>query len=62
MFDYNAFEAWEEHGSPDTEVRATARVRQQLAEYQPPALDPGIAEGLLGYTTWRKAAVADTLS
>ncbi|MEM8555813.1 MAG: trimethylamine methyltransferase family protein, partial [Pseudomonadota bacterium] len=62
VFDYNAFETWEENGGFDTSVLASDRVAKLLAAYEPPALDAGIREALTDYTTRRKSEVADAFS
>jgi trimethylamine--corrinoid protein Co-methyltransferase len=59
LFDYKPFETWEEEGARDTEALASERVARLLADYQPPPLDPGIAEALDDYVARRKAATAD---
>jgi trimethylamine--corrinoid protein Co-methyltransferase len=59
LFDYKPFETWEEEGARDTEALASERVARLLADYQPPPLDPGIAEALDDYLARRKAATAD---
>jgi trimethylamine--corrinoid protein Co-methyltransferase len=38
---------------------ANARVRRMLADYEAPALDPGIAEALHEYVDRRKASEPD---
>jgi trimethylamine--corrinoid protein Co-methyltransferase len=40
-------------------VLAAARVKKQLADYQPPALDEGIREALEEYVARKKAAMPD---
>lgn len=62
VFDYNAFETWEENGAQDTQALAAARVTKMLGDYQAPPLDEGIKEALIDYTTRRKAEVADAFS
>jgi trimethylamine--corrinoid protein Co-methyltransferase len=44
--DNNSYEAWVEEGSTDTSVRATAKYKKMLAEYELPPLDPAIDEAL----------------
>lgn len=62
VFDYNAFETWEESGSLDTESLAAARVKKLLADYQAPPLDEAIHDQLIDYTNRKKAEVADAFS
>ncbi|MEM1341633.1 MAG: trimethylamine methyltransferase family protein [Pseudomonadota bacterium] len=59
LLDYKPFETWADEGSRDTQTLASARVAKLLAEYQQPALDPGIAEELRAYVAKRKAAMPD---
>jgi trimethylamine--corrinoid protein Co-methyltransferase len=59
LLDYKPFETWEEEGARDTQVLAAARVKKQLADYQPPALDEGIREALEEYVARKKAAMPD---
>ncbi|MDF1792304.1 MAG: trimethylamine methyltransferase family protein [Thalassobaculaceae bacterium] len=44
--DWRNFETWEEAGSPDALTRANGLVKRLLAEYEAPAMDPGIREEL----------------
>jgi trimethylamine--corrinoid protein Co-methyltransferase len=59
LFDYKPFETWDEEGARDTEALAAERVARMLAEYQPPPLDPGLAEALDDYVARKKAATPD---
>jgi trimethylamine--corrinoid protein Co-methyltransferase len=59
VLDYRPYETWAEAGSPDSATLASARVRQMLADYEAPALDPGIAESLHDYVARRKASEPD---
>ncbi len=59
LLDYKPFETWEEEGARDTVALANARVKKMLAEYQAPAIDPGVAEALAEYVVRKKAAVPD---
>jgi trimethylamine---corrinoid protein Co-methyltransferase len=58
MFDYNSAEQWELNGSEDSYMRAGRKVRQLLASYEPPPLDPAVEEALADFMTKRKAAIA----
>jgi trimethylamine---corrinoid protein Co-methyltransferase len=58
LFDYNSAEQWELNGAEDSYTRAGRKVKQILASYQPPALDPGIEEALREFVVRRKAAIA----
>jgi trimethylamine--corrinoid protein Co-methyltransferase len=55
LFDYNSSEVWTEAGSADAYARATKRVKQLLASYEPPALDSSKDEELTGFMARRKA-------
>ena len=59
VLDYRPFETWAEAGAPDSMQLASARVRKLLADYEPPPLDPGVAEDLRDYVDRRKAAEPD---
>ena len=59
VLDYRPFETWAEAGAPDSAQLANARVRRMLAEYEAPAIDPGVAEALGDYVARRKASEAD---
>jgi trimethylamine--corrinoid protein Co-methyltransferase len=58
LFDYNSAEQWELNGAEDSYTRANHKVKQLLASYEPPALDPGIEEALREFMARRKAAIA----
>ncbi len=59
LLDYKPFETWDEEGARDTQTLASLRVAQLLEQYQQPALDPGIAEGLRDFVARRKAEMPD---
>ncbi len=52
--DNNSFEQWKAEGSLDTMQRANGLWKKQLADYEEPALDPGIDEELLDFMARRK--------
>jgi trimethylamine--corrinoid protein Co-methyltransferase len=58
LFDYNSAEQWELNGADDSYTRASRKVKQLLASYQPPALDPSLEAALLEFIVRRKAAIA----
>ncbi|MDQ2995828.1 MAG: trimethylamine methyltransferase family protein [Chloroflexota bacterium] len=58
LFDYNSAEQWELNGADDSYTRAGRKVKQLLASYQPPALDPGLEAALRDFIVRRKAAIA----
>ncbi len=53
--DWRNFESWQEAGSPTAIQKANRLWKETLARYQPPALDPAIAEELDAYVARRKA-------
>ena len=58
LFDYNSAEQWELNGADDSYTRAGRKVKQLLASYQPPALDPSLEAALRDFIVRRKAAIA----
>jgi trimethylamine--corrinoid protein Co-methyltransferase len=60
LSDNNSFEQWEIDGAQDAAVRANARWKRMLAEYQPPPLDDGIHEELRAWMDARRASFADS--
>jgi trimethylamine--corrinoid protein Co-methyltransferase len=60
LFDYEAAEQWEKKGAQDSYVRASHKVHQLLAGYEPPELDASIEEALADYMARRKAEIART--
>ncbi|PKP73077.1 MAG: trimethylamine methyltransferase [Alphaproteobacteria bacterium HGW-Alphaproteobacteria-6] len=59
VLDYKPYETWEEDGGRDTVALARARVEKLLADYQKPALDPGIEAALQDFVARKKASVPD---
>lgn len=59
LFDYKPFETWAEEGARDTMALASERVAKLLGDYQQPALDEGIAEGLNDFVARRKSEMPD---
>ena len=53
------FERWQSKGGRDTTARAGEIWRKTLAEYEEPALDPGIRNGLEEYVTQRRTELGD---
>jgi trimethylamine---corrinoid protein Co-methyltransferase len=62
LLDNNNFEAWLAEGGRDLTARAVEVVRQRLAEYVPPPLDPAIDEALLAFIREREAELPDAMS
>ena len=58
LSDWRNFESWREAGSKTALERANGLWKQLLAEYQPPPLDPAIAEALDAYVARRKEEIA----
>jgi trimethylamine--corrinoid protein Co-methyltransferase len=58
--DNNSFEQWLEDGSLDAAQRANRIWKRMLAEYEAPAIDPGVDEALLDFMARRKAAAPDS--
>lgn len=59
LADNEPFEKWEAAGSVDAATRANRAWKKALAEYEAPALDEGIREGLREFVARRKAAEDD---
>ncbi|GHA42876.1 trimethylamine methyltransferase [Amylibacter ulvae] len=59
VLDYRPYETWAEDGEKDTFTLANARVKQLLADYQQPPLDPAIDAALVDYIETRKASEKD---
>jgi trimethylamine--corrinoid protein Co-methyltransferase len=57
-FDYNSSEQWEINGSQDSYKRAAAKVKQLLAGYEAPAIDPQLDQALCEFVSRRKAEIA----
>jgi trimethylamine--corrinoid protein Co-methyltransferase len=58
--DNNSFEQWEAEGRQDAAQRANKLWKKMLADYEAPALDPGIDEALNAFIAKKKAAVPDS--
>jgi trimethylamine--corrinoid protein Co-methyltransferase len=59
VFNMDNYEKWEAEGSPDTYQRANAVWKRMLADYQPPPLDPAIAEELQAFVASRRAQIRE---
>jgi trimethylamine---corrinoid protein Co-methyltransferase len=57
--DNNSYEQWLEEGSLDAAQRATRIWKKQLAEYEKPAMDPGVEEALNEFVAQKKASMPD---
>ena len=62
LFDYKPFETWEDEGSRDTQMLATARVSKLLDTYRQPQLDPDIEARLRAYVAEKKASEPDSFT
>jgi trimethylamine---corrinoid protein Co-methyltransferase len=60
--DNNSFEQWTAEGEKRTEDKATEVATKWLAEYEAPALDPGIDEALKEFIAKKKATLPDSLA
>jgi trimethylamine--corrinoid protein Co-methyltransferase len=57
--DNNSFEQWEQDGSMDATMRANAKWKQMLNDYEAPPLDPAIDEALTSFVARRKSEFDD---
>ena len=53
--DWRNYERWEEAGSPEAYGRANAIVKELLAAYEPPPLEPAVREELEEFVARRTA-------
>ncbi len=60
LADNNSVEQWEAEGAQDMTQRANALWKKQLAEYEPPPLDPAVDEALNDFIARRKASFPDS--
>ncbi len=60
--DNNSFEQWLAEGEQDATKRANTLFKKMLADYEAPALDPGLDEALNEYMTRRKAEMPDAFA
>jgi trimethylamine--corrinoid protein Co-methyltransferase len=58
LSDWRNYETWAEDGARSATERATGIWKDLLRSYQPPPLDPGIAEALEAYVRRRKEEIA----
>ena len=59
LSDSENVESWEEAGSQDMRMRANARVKQMLGDYEQPPLDEAIRDELQAYVSRRKEQLPD---
>ncbi|WP_323717745.1 trimethylamine methyltransferase family protein [Paracoccus aminovorans] len=60
--DNNSFEQWQAEGEKTAAQRANEIARRWLDSYEPPALDPGIAESLNDFVARKKASMPDAFT
>ncbi len=60
--DNESFERWQEEGGHDAAARALEIAKQMLAEYEPPPLDPAVAEALGDFVARRKRELPDAVT
>ncbi|MBK8457686.1 MAG: trimethylamine methyltransferase family protein [Phyllobacteriaceae bacterium] len=60
--DNNSFEQWQAEGEKRAEQRANEVARTWLGLYEPPPIDPGVAEALNEFVTKKKASMADAFT
>lgn len=59
LADNEPFEKWEAAGSVDAATRANKLWKKRLSEYEAPALDAGIRQGLEEFVAAKKASIKD---
>ena len=59
LSDNEPFEKWEAAGSTDAATRANLLWKKRLNEYEAPALDEGLRDGLTDFVAARKAGMTD---
>jgi trimethylamine---corrinoid protein Co-methyltransferase len=59
LSDNEPYEKWEAAGSTDAATRANTLWKKRLAEYEAPALDEGLRDGLQDFIDRKKAGMAD---
>ncbi|SLN35973.1 Trimethylamine methyltransferase (MTTB) [Roseovarius albus] len=62
LLDYKPFETWYEEGERDTRTLANIKMKQMLANYQKPAIDPAVEEALEAYVAEKKASMPDAFT
>jgi trimethylamine--corrinoid protein Co-methyltransferase len=58
LSDWRNFETWQQDGARTATERANRIWKQLLAEYEPPSLEPAVAEELDGFIDRRRAELA----
>ncbi|MCB1477634.1 MAG: trimethylamine methyltransferase family protein [Tepidamorphaceae bacterium] len=62
LADNGSFEQWEAEGSLRVEQRANKQYKRWLADYEAPAIDPGIDEALVEFIDKKKASMPDAFA
>lgn len=60
LLDYKPFETWADEGARDTQALASVRVAKLLRDYQQPAIDPAVDEGLKEFVLKKKESEPDS--
>ncbi len=60
--DNNSFEQWDAEGGLDAAARANVLCKTMLAEYQAPAIDPGVDEALNAFIAKKKESMPDSMT
>ncbi len=60
LADNNSFEQWSAEGADDMPQRANKAWKKMLADYEAPAIDPGVDEALRDYMDRKKASFPDS--
>ena len=60
--DNNSFEQWESEGGKDAAQRANGLWKKMLAEYEAPAIDPGVDDALQAFIAKKKESMPDAFS
>jgi trimethylamine--corrinoid protein Co-methyltransferase len=53
--DWRNYETWEEAGSPQAPGKANSIWKELLAAYEPPPIEPAVAEELAAFVARRKS-------
>lgn len=59
LSDTQSFESWRDRGEQDSIIRANAKWKQMLRDYEAPPLDPGIDEALQDFMARKKETMPD---
>jgi len=60
--DNNSFEQWDAEGGRDAYQRANGMWKKMLANYEAPAIDPGVDEALKAFIAERKGSMPDAFA